>query len=568
MSVSSIQNFYEAIITRNWSATTGDFNVSVAPTISSGYIVTSPSDRVRREIVKFSATGTNAYGPFVTVSNIAHRGLGGTTAQAHTIGEKVRMNITAQHWDELIASAIAPTVDVGTTTTLNPGSNASVTNSGTDVEAVFDFSIPAGSTIYSGTSIPDNSVGRNGDWAFDTSVNSYVWYKSGGSWALVNSLKGATGDGNGIASIVKTNTVGLVDTYTITYDDSTTTTFDITNGATGATGPSGADGESFIWKGAYDNGTAYVVNDVVSYNGSTYICILATTANLPTNITYWSVMAQKGTDGVGSGDVLGPATNTADYIPQWNGTDSKTLKNGIPTSTFQTALGFTPVTNARTLTINGTTYDLSTDRSWTIQSGIWTSITGTRTSNTTITVSGDQTAIFKKGTIVTWKESSVDKVGMVSIPSTYSSPNTTITIIGNTCASIDSNSFKYTNMVGVYKKSFAVAGNIGATGTDIANAWYADKPYNVIGAELSVGTAGTTNSTTVDINKGGTTMFTTKPTLATTVAFATTPFTADTATALALGDKVTLDIDAVQTTAAVDLYVDLLVFESRYLTLS
>jgi len=38
----------------------------------------------------------------------------------------------------------------------------------------------------------------------------------------------------------------------------------------------------------------------------------------------------------------------------------------------QAALGFTPVTNARTLTINGTTYDLSADRSWTIAAGIST----------------------------------------------------------------------------------------------------------------------------------------------------------------------------------------------------
>ena len=96
-----IQNFYEATCTRNWTATTGDFNVSVAPTISSGIIVISPSSRTLREIVRYTATGTNAYGPFVTVSNIAHRGMGGTTAQVHTIGEKVRMNITAQHWDEL-----------------------------------------------------------------------------------------------------------------------------------------------------------------------------------------------------------------------------------------------------------------------------------------------------------------------------------------------------------------------------------------------------------------------------------------------------------------------------------
>ena len=45
---------------------------------------------------------------------------------------------------------------------------------------------------------------------------------------------GATGEtGNGIASIRKTSTSGLVDTYTITYTDGTTTTFTVTNGQNG-----------------------------------------------------------------------------------------------------------------------------------------------------------------------------------------------------------------------------------------------------------------------------------------------------------------------------------------------
>ena len=51
---------------------------------------------------------------------------------------------------------------------------------------------------------------------------------------------GATGpegpqgeDGNGIASIAKTGTVGLVDTYTITMDDGTTYNFTVTNGKDG-----------------------------------------------------------------------------------------------------------------------------------------------------------------------------------------------------------------------------------------------------------------------------------------------------------------------------------------------
>jgi len=53
----------------------------------------------------------------------------------------------------------------------------------------------------------------------------------------------------------------------------------------------------FNWKGAYAGGTAYVVDDVVSYSGSSYICKLASTGNLPTNGTYWDQMSSAGTNG-------------------------------------------------------------------------------------------------------------------------------------------------------------------------------------------------------------------------------------------------------------------------------
>lgn len=226
--------------------------------------------------------------------------------------------------------------------------------------------------------------------------------------------------------------------------------------------------------------------------------------------------------------------------------------------------------NNEVLTADSST---ATGLKWAAASGggtsLWTAITATRVSNTTCTVVGDQTAIFKKGMIIRWQESAADKVAMVSIPSTVST-DTTITFIGDTMASIDSNSFKYSVILGAepYIARFAIAGTIGATATDVANAYYATEPMKVIGADLQVGTAGTTNSTTIDINKAGTTMFTTKPTLATTVASSPTPFTADTTSALALGDKVTIDIDAVQTTAAIDLYAQLYLFPTRFLTLS
>ena len=227
--------------------------------------------------------------------------------------------------------------------------------------------------------------------------------------------------------------------------------------------------------------------------------------------------------------------------------------------------------NGKVLTANSST---ATGLEWTTPSAggasLWTAITGTRASNTTITVATDQTAIFKKGMIVRWQKSGVDKVGMVSIPSTYSSPNTTITIIGDVCASIDTGTFKYSSLIGAeqFIIKFAYAGTVGATATDVMNAYYATEPMKVIGVDLQAGTAGTTNNTTVDLNKNGTTMFAVKPTLATTVASSPTPFTADTTSSLALGDKVTIDIDAIQTTPAIDLYVQVYTFPTRYLSLT
>ena len=54
---------------------------------------------------------------------------------------------------------------------------------------------------------------------------------------------GATGaTGNGIASITKTGTSGLIDTYTILYTNGNTQTFTVTNGAQGEAGADGQDG--------------------------------------------------------------------------------------------------------------------------------------------------------------------------------------------------------------------------------------------------------------------------------------------------------------------------------------
>ena len=46
-----------------------------------------------------------------------------------------------------------------------------------------------------------------------------------------------------------------------------------------------------VFRGSYDNSTAYVLDDIVYYNGSSYVAKTSTTGNLPTDTTKWNVLA-------------------------------------------------------------------------------------------------------------------------------------------------------------------------------------------------------------------------------------------------------------------------------------
>ena len=141
------------------------------------------------------------------------------------------------------------------------------------------------------------------------------------------------------------------------------------------------------------------------------------------------------------------------------------------------------------------------------------------------------------------------------VSATYATNTVTITIMGDTMASIDSDSLKYfSEKARVYK--FAIAGTIGATGTDLANKVMVELPSKIYGADIWAGTAGN-GTTTVDINKDRTTMFTTKPSI-TTINQNDLGNTADNGTTADTGDYLTIDVDAVaSTTKIVDLYVNL-----------
>ena len=76
--------------------------------------------------------------------------------------------------------------------------------------------------------------------------------------------------------------------------DTSLTKFKVGNGSTAWNSLGYA---TITFQGAYASGTTYYPNDIVTYNSQTYICILQSTGNLPTNATYWSLLAAKGTDG-------------------------------------------------------------------------------------------------------------------------------------------------------------------------------------------------------------------------------------------------------------------------------
>jgi hypothetical protein len=79
-------------------------------------------------------------------------------------------------------------------------------------------------------------------------------------------------------------------------------------GATGATGTTGATGPAGLtWLQAWSNTAAYVVNDAVSFNGSSYIALQPSTNLAPdTNPAAWSLLAQQGaTGGTGAAGPVG-----------------------------------------------------------------------------------------------------------------------------------------------------------------------------------------------------------------------------------------------------------------------
>lgn len=137
-----------------------------------------------------------------------------------------------------------------------------------------------GKTVLSGTTVPANTLGANGD--FYINKNTWLIYgpKTSGSWGTGTSLVGPTG------ATGPQGQTGLT-------------------GATGATGPQGPQGDpglspaGLTWRGFYNASTTYVLNDVVSYNGSSFwVHTGPVTGVTPTNSgAQWALLGSVGAQG-------------------------------------------------------------------------------------------------------------------------------------------------------------------------------------------------------------------------------------------------------------------------------
>ncbi len=102
------------------------------------------------------------------------------------------------------------------------------------------FTVTNGKDGVDGAQGIQGEPGKDGHTPVITIQNGY-WYIDGVS--TLQEAQGVKGDtGNGISSIIKTSTEGLVDTYTITYTDGSTSTFTVTNGKDGVDGAQGIQG--------------------------------------------------------------------------------------------------------------------------------------------------------------------------------------------------------------------------------------------------------------------------------------------------------------------------------------
>jgi len=170
-------------------------------------------------------------------------------------------------------------------------------------------------------------------------------------------------------------------TLTLTKQDGTTLTAswsdintDAVTSVFGRTGAIVATSGDYTTAQVTESGNLYYTDARAraSISGVTGISYNSTTGVITNTITQYTDALARASLSFVAGSGAYNSTTGVITIPTNNNqiTNGAGYITGITSGMVTTALGYTPVTNARTLTINGTTYDLSADRSWTISGTI------------------------------------------------------------------------------------------------------------------------------------------------------------------------------------------------------
>lgn len=159
----NLQNFYKDTLKTDVTFVgVGKIYVNIAkPTVTPGIVVISPNSGTLREIIQYTATGADATGDYIEVTDAGHRGLGGTTAQTHKQLEPVRINVTKEHFDSIFVSPTF-TGNVTVPTPTNPSdavtkafaeglANAGGADASTTVQGLSRLSTAPGTTLGTAT---------------------------------------------------------------------------------------------------------------------------------------------------------------------------------------------------------------------------------------------------------------------------------------------------------------------------------------------------------------------------------------------------------------------------------
>lgn len=126
-----------------------------------------------------------------------------------------------------------------------------------------------------------------------------------------------------------TSAIGASKEWAITAEDTEVTTGNYSalhHAAKAAASALAAQVAKIEWQGTWSAGT-YQANDAVEKDGTSYIATTTTTETPSITATDWDVIALKGTDGTGAGDVSTDATSSVDSeIALYDSTTGKKIK--------------------------------------------------------------------------------------------------------------------------------------------------------------------------------------------------------------------------------------------------